>query len=67
MDALHSIAIVMYGVVEALKQTMDFLYDLRTKNARVSSEMFHKPKSVDSFIDDMALEAQVRDALFATL
>ena len=58
-DCMISIATVMQGTVEALKQTMDYAYELRTKNARVSSELINQPKSVDSFIDDFAIEAQM--------
>lgn len=58
-DILQSIAVVAQGTVEALKQSIDYSYELRSKNARVSSELFHQPKSVDSFIDDFALEAQM--------
>ena len=58
-DILQSIAIVAQGTVEALKQSIDYSYELREKNARVSSELFHQPKPVDSFIDDFAIEAQM--------
>lgn len=58
-DVLQSIAVVAQGVVIGLKQSIDYAYDLRSKNARVSSELFHQPKSVDSFIDDFAIEAQL--------
>jgi hypothetical protein len=58
-DSLLSIAFIIQGVVEGLKQSVDYAFDLRTQDARVSSELFHQAKSVDSFIDDFALEAQM--------
>jgi hypothetical protein len=58
-DCLLSIAYTIQGVVEGLKQSIDYAFDLRTQDARVSSELFHQAKSVDSFIDDFALEAQM--------
>lgn len=57
-DVFQSIAVVCHGVVLGLKQSIDYAFDLRHRNARVSSELFHQPKPVDSFIDDFAIEAQ---------
>ena len=58
-DILQSIAVVAQGTVEALKQSIDYAFELRSRNTRVSSELFRQPKPVDSFIDDFALEAQM--------
>ena len=58
-DVLQTIAVVIQGTVEALKQSIDYSFELRLKNDRVSSELFHQPKPVDSFIDDYAIEAQM--------
>jgi hypothetical protein len=48
----------MKSVVNALKQTIDFLVELRQGNQRLSSELYNQPKPVDSVIDDFAVEAQ---------
>jgi hypothetical protein len=58
MRAVLEISEVLEAVVTAVVQTIDFSVDLRSRNQRISSELFTQPKPVDSFIDDLAVEAQ---------
>lgn len=49
---------IIYSVINALKQTIDYSIELRLGNQRLSSELFNQPKPVDSLVDDFATEAQ---------
>jgi hypothetical protein len=46
------------SVVNALIETIAYSIDLRSRNKRISSEAVNQPKSVDSFLEDFAVEAQ---------
>lgn len=45
-------------IVFSLRQTIDYAIELFYTDSRVSSELFHQPKSVDSVVDDFQAEAQ---------
>jgi hypothetical protein len=49
---------ILESVVNALIETIVESIDLRSRNQRISSEAAHQPKSVDTFLDDFAVEAQ---------
>jgi hypothetical protein len=55
---ISQVGCLIESVMIALFQTLDYAVQLRLDNLRVSSQLFHQPKPVDSIVDDFAVEAQ---------
>lgn len=55
---VENIGNLIFSVINALKQTIDYSIELRLGNKRISSELFNQPNPVDSLVDDFAVEAQ---------
>lgn len=50
--------LLIESVLNSLKQLLDHAVEQRQTNSRISSELFHQPRSVDSLVDDFAVESQ---------